>query len=92
MIIDSAASRARSGDVAGCPYGGISSIIDWDRIHEFRLPTDGRKVFRPETRQEDVVRGLDNKGYLEDLDLPFTRKNTVTAVDGDGAVVERWPL
>lgn len=71
---------------------GPPSIIDWERIHGFRLPTDSRKVFRPEMRLEDLVRGLDHKGYLEDLDLPFMRRNNVIAVDGDGASVERWPL
>lgn len=71
---------------------GPPSIVDWDRIHGFRLPTDSRTVFRPEMRLEDLLRGLDVKGYLADLDLPFLRKNSVIAVDGDGASAERWSV
>lgn len=91
QLHESVLAMLRAGNIEELDLGP-PSIIDWERIHGFRLPTDGRKVFRPEMRLEDLVRGLDHKGYLEDLDLPFMRRNNVIAVDGDGASVERWPL
>lgn len=71
---------------------GPPSIVDWDRIHGFRLPTDRGKFSRPEMRLEDLVRGLDAKGYLADLDVPFLRRNSIVAVDGDGTSAERWSI
>lgn len=71
---------------------GPPTIVDWERIHKFRLPTDGRTVVRPEMRLEDLHRGLQTRNYLGDLDIPFLRKNSVVAVDGDGTSVERWPI
>jgi len=71
---------------------GPPSIVDWDRIRGFRLPSDNRTMSRPEMRLEDLIRALDRSGYLADLDLPFMRKSSIIAVDGDGTSVERWPL
>jgi uncharacterized protein (TIGR04141 family) len=66
-------------------------IVDWTRVEGFRFHFD-RRDLHPDLRLVDYLQGLDAHGSRDQLSIDFLKSRSISAVDGDGQTVHKWPV
>jgi uncharacterized protein (TIGR04141 family) len=87
------AARLADGDITDLDLAP-PEIVDWSSVRGFRYHFEARqKLQHPELRLQDYLSGLARTiDVSAELDALFLRRRHISAVDGDGRMVSKWPV
>lgn len=92
-VYASVVDELRSGDPHMLFELSPPEIIDWERVRRFGFHFDKKRgqqsnVLRPRFDMTDFLRGVD----ADDIEVPWLKRKTLDAFDGDGVKVHSWPI